>query len=96
MSNGRVSRDVEVTKADWRLHVLTLRQSAELKGKRLGVLVALRKEADDKNLHGRHFEGGAGERWGMLVLFGKPEMNNFLFTLRGPCWNSDHHHDGED
>ena len=33
--------------------------------------------ADNKdergNLHGRHFEEGAGERWGMLVLFGKPE-----------------------
>ena len=33
--------------------------------------------ADNKDgrgdLHGRHFEEGAGERWGMLVLFGKPE-----------------------
>ena len=42
---------------------------------------AMVTEASDKDLHGRHFEGGAGDRCGMLVLFGKPGMSNFFFTL---------------
>ena len=32
------------------------------------------------DLHGRHFDEGAGERWGMLVLFGKPEKRKNCYS----------------
>ena len=41
------------------------------------------KDGSELYLHGRHFDWAAGDRCGMLVLFGKPEISH-LFTLESP------------
>ena len=41
------------------------------------------KDCSELYLHGRHFDWAAGDRCGMLVLFGKPEISH-LFTRDEP------------